>query len=99
MLDYAAVIERIRAGVCSVKGDLAGEMVTDEACFWLAADRGEPCLAFDSLDLLELLVFLEEEFGWSIPEEQLDAAGWRTVGDLAALVMRNVPEEHDAVRV
>lgn len=84
-----SVVDAIGAGIHSVKGaGPTNEEITESTCFWLGDDPDQPCLAFDSLDLLELIVFLEEEFGWSIPEDQIDAAEWRTVGDLASVVVR-----------
>lgn len=87
-LTHAAVLGVIRRGIRSVRGpeaeigDLAGS-----TGLWGAEDPGQPNLGFDSLDLLELVIYLEEELGWEIPEERIDAEGWRTLGDLASAVM------------
>ena len=45
-------------------------------------------LAADSLDTIELVMALEEEFGIKIPDD--DAVDIRTVGDAIALVERRV---------
>jgi acyl carrier protein len=88
---FDAVVEAIRTGVREVKGaGVDAREITAATSFWMAAEAGGPCLDFDSLDLVELLVFLEERYGWELSEEQIDADEWRTVGDLAALVVEHV---------
>ena len=87
-LMYAAVFEAIRRGIRHVKGDDYAVLdITDMTSLWAGDTEDQPCLNLDSLDLLELVVFLERECGWSIPEEQIDAGGWHTVGDLASVVL------------
>lgn len=87
-LSYAAVFEAIKAGIYSVKGSaVADHEISDLTGLWADGDPDRPCLDFDSLDLLEFVVFLEREFGWAITEEQIDADGWRTVDDLVAFIM------------
>ena len=44
-------------------------------------------LGADSLDIVELVMALEEEFGVSIPDE--DAEGIKTVGDAVAYIDSN----------
>ncbi len=56
------------------------EQVTPEASF-------EDDLGADSLDLVELIMALEEEFGISIPDE--DAEKIKTVGDAVAYIRDN----------
>jgi len=91
-LTHAAAVDAIRLGVDSVRGpDAAPQEVTAATAFWVGEDPDGPCLGFDSLDLLELVIFLEERFGWEIPEERIDAQGWRTVGDLATVVIEIAP--------
>lgn len=41
-------------------------------------------LGADSLDIVEMIMTLEEQFGVTIPEE--DAIGIKTVGDIVALI-------------
>ena len=53
--------------------DLDPEMITEEAAF--VEDLGA-----DSLDLLQLLTALEEEFDMTIPDEKFEAIS--TVGDV-----------------
>jgi acyl carrier protein len=84
---HAAVLEAIKLGISSVKGPAAATLTIAESTgLWASEDPDQPSLYFDSLDLLELVVFLEDEYGWVIPEEQIDAEGWRTVGDLASVL-------------
>jgi len=88
---YDAVIEKIRAGVLRGKGvALAAEDITDATTLWPGGDPSQPCLSFDSIDFLELVVFFEDEYGWVIPETDIDVHECRTVGDLATLVIKNV---------
>jgi acyl carrier protein len=88
-LDADAVLDAIKLGIRTVKGPVVAETeITAETCFWASEDP-RPCLDFDSLDLLELIIFLESEMGWQIPEHEI-GAGWVTVGDLAVVVMRVV---------
>lgn len=56
------------------------EQVTPEASF-------EDDLGADSLDLVELIMALEEEFGISIPDE--DAEKIKTVADAVAYIRDN----------
>ena len=44
-------------------------------------------LGADSLDMIEMLMAFEEEFGLSIPDE--DAANLKTVGDIANFIDAN----------
>lgn len=43
-------------------------------------------LHFDSLDMVELAMALEEEFGIDIPDDIWDSAGDRTLAQVAALI-------------
>jgi acyl carrier protein len=83
----SAILDAIKVGIESVKGTtVAAVDITDSTGLWASEDPDQPCLYFDSLDLLELVVFLEREYGWKIDEEQIDAGGWRTIGDLTSVV-------------
>jgi acyl carrier protein len=85
---YSDVLSAIRLGISKIKGatDVSQE-VTASTGLWVTEDSDQPCLDLDSLDLLNLIVLLEEEFGWRIAEEQIDAENWRTVGDLATVLI------------
>ncbi len=94
-IDTRRVVEAIRLGVHQVIGpEVELAEITEDTCFWLAGPD-EYCVDFDSLDLLELVLFLEEEYGWVIDEERIGSEGWRTVGDLAAMVISVVAEQSD----
>ena len=41
-------------------------------------------LGADSLDIVEMIMTLEEQFGVSVPEEE--AVGIKTVGDIVAII-------------
>jgi acyl carrier protein len=60
------------------------EQVTNEASF--VDDLGA-----DSLDTVELVMALEEEFGLEIPDE--DAEKISTVGEAVEYIEKNLPEE------
>jgi hypothetical protein len=84
-----AVLDVIRAAVKAVKGPAVGTAeITATTGLWASEDPGAPSLYLDSLDLLEIVVFVETEHGWTIAEDQIDAAAWQTVGDLAAVLTR-----------
>lgn len=86
----SAVLDGIRAAVHSVKGPaVAAEEITESTGLWASESPGAPSLYLDSLDLLELVVFIENEYSWTIEEDQIDAAGWQTVGDLAIALTRS----------
>jgi acyl carrier protein len=46
-------------------------------------------LGADSLDLVELIMAIEEEFGIEIPDDQAEEI--RTVGDAVAYLKKNIP--------
>lgn len=50
-------------------------------------------LGADSLDTIELVMAIEEEFGIELPEEKV--ADIATVGDLIALVEQAIPETNN----
>jgi len=93
-LTYDVVVDRIRTGALRAKGvRLAPEDITESTAFWPDGDLNETCLYFDSLDFLELVVFLEQEYGWVVPETAIDIQDCRTVGGLATVVIDHVPQE------
>lgn len=47
--------------------------------------------ALDSIEILELVHFLEERFGASVPLENLVAENFETPSSIAAMVMRAQP--------
>src|SRR4051794_1799377 len=93
VLSREAVVDAIRMGVRRIKGAGFADDIDEATTLWPADEAAEPGLAFDSLDLLEVIVFLEDELGWRIPDEEVDAMECRTVGDLAGLVLRSVSDQ------
>jgi acyl carrier protein len=90
-LVYDAVLDGIRTGVLRAKGvRLTEQQITAETPLWPSGDPDQPCLSLDSLDFLELVVFLEENYGWVIPETAIDVHECKTVGDLVTLVLTHV---------
>jgi acyl carrier protein len=74
----------IQQKVCTILADqlaVAQDKVTPEARFSEDLDA-------DSLDLVEAVLALEEEFGVSIPEEEME--GVKTVGEAVDLVAQKL---------
>ncbi|MBI5231702.1 MAG: acyl carrier protein [Coriobacteriales bacterium] len=74
------IMEKVR-GVIAEQLNVEDDVVTEDASF--VDDLGA-----DSLDIVELVMALEEEFGVSIPDE--DAEKIRTVGDAVTFIASNV---------
>lgn len=84
----ARLVDAIRRGVVDVKGaEVASAEITEDTCFWWPTGPEDHCLDFDSLDLLDLVLFVEEDLGWRVPDDEIDAQGWRTVGDLVDMLL------------
>lgn len=73
------ILEKVRAVIVE-QLNVEEDDVVEDASF--VDDLGA-----DSLDIVELVMALEEEFGISIPDE--DAEGIKTVGDAAAYIEAN----------
>jgi len=73
------IMEKVR-GVIAEQLNVEEDVVTEDASF--VDDLGA-----DSLDIVELVMALEEEFGVSIPDE--DAEKIRTVGDAVTFITAN----------
>lgn len=81
-MDQGSIDERLRRIVSEQLG-VDESQVTPSASF-------EDDLNADSLDLVELIMSLEEEFGIEISEE--DAEKIRTVGDASEYIREHAPE-------
>lgn len=81
-MDQGSIEERLRRIISEQLG-VEESQVTPNASF-------EEDLNADSLDLVELIMSLEEEFGIEISEE--DAEKIRTVGDAQEYVREHAPE-------
>jgi acyl carrier protein len=78
-MEHEEIIEKVKAVIVDqLNADEAD--VTEEASF--IEDLGA-----DSLDIVELVMALEEEFGISIPDEE--AENIKTVGDAVAYIEAN----------
>lgn len=66
-----------------VKAIIANELNIDESKITLESSLSED-LGADSLDAVELIMALEDEFGVQVSDD--DAQSIRTVGDIVALV-------------
>lgn len=49
----------------------------------------------DSLALLQLVEFIDEEFGASIEDEELLPENFQTINDIAALIQRKTAESNE----
>lgn len=81
-MDQGSIEERLRRIISEQLG-VDESLVTPNASF-------EEDLNADSLDLVELIMSLEEEFGVEISEE--DAERIRTVGDASEYIKEHAPE-------
>lgn len=77
------VFERIRQILCD-QLDLEEEKVTMES------DIVED-LEADSLDVVDLVMTIEDEFGLEVPDDQIE--GFRTVGDVVRYIEENTDKE------
>jgi acyl carrier protein len=73
------MLDKIRS-ILAEQLSLNPDEVTEESNF-------KEDLGVDSLDLFELLMSLEEEYGFEIPAEDLE--GLQTVGDLIDYLQKN----------
>ncbi len=48
-------------------------------------------LEADSLDVVDLVMSIEDEFGLEVPDDQIE--GFRTVGDVVRFIQENTNEE------
>lgn len=81
-MDEGSIEERLRRVVSEQLG-VDESQVTPDASF-------EEDLNADSLDLVELIMTLEEQFGIAIPEQ--DAEKLRTVGDASEYIKEHMNE-------
>lgn len=91
-LTLDSALEAIRTAILQrAKGvGLSETEIDNSTALWATEDPNQPCLSLDSLDFLEIVVYLEDKFGWVIPEEAIDIQDCKTVGDLAQLVVTHV---------
>ena len=78
-MEHDEIMDKVRAVIVDQLG-VEEDDVTEDASF---VDD----LNADSLDIVELVMALEEEFGISIPDE--DAENIKTVGDAVAYITKN----------
>lgn len=78
-MDHDELFEKVK-GVIVEQLNVDEDDVTEDASF--VDDLGA-----DSLDIVELVMTLEETFGFSIPDE--DAEAMKTVGDVVSYIDAN----------
>lgn len=78
-MEHDEILDKVRSVIVD-QLNVEEDDVTEEAAF--IDDLGA-----DSLDIVELVMALEEEFGISIPDEE--AENIKTVGDVVAYVESN----------
>jgi acyl carrier protein len=88
MSEHAFAPEEIEA---RVRTFLSNEVIVDDA---VQLDGSTPLLSglVDSIGLMELVSYLEDEFGVTLENQDVDAANFRTVGDIARLIGRRMRE-------
>ncbi len=79
------VFEKIQSILCD-QLDLDEKQVTMEAN--IVED-----LEADSLDVVDLVMTLEDEFGLEVPDDQVE--NFHTVGDVVNFIQKNSPQEGD----
>ncbi|MFM9874490.1 MAG: acyl carrier protein [Fimbriimonadaceae bacterium] len=72
----AEVFDRVRKVICEQLSVTEGEVSEDK--------RFQEDLNADSLDVVELIMALEEEFGIEIPDD--DVANMKSVGDVSGYI-------------
>ncbi|MFD3613552.1 phosphopantetheine-binding protein [Streptomyces atroolivaceus] len=80
--ELAGVVRKVMVDVLDLR--LSPEEIKDGMPLY------SPTIQLDSLNLLQLLLAVEDEFGGRIDDEDVMAADLETVGDLIGLVSRHV---------
>ncbi|MGV9878658.1 phosphopantetheine-binding protein [Streptomyces sp. NPDC003006] len=80
--ELAGVVRKLMADVLDLR--LSPEEIKDSMSLY------SPTIQLDSLNLLQLLLAVEDEFGGHIDDEDVMEADLETVGDLIRLVSRHV---------
>ena len=88
MSDHAFVPDEIEA---RIRNYLSNEIIIDDS---VQLDGSTPLLSglVDSIGLMELVSFLEEEFGINLENQDVDAVNFRTASDITHLVSRRMQE-------
>ncbi|GGT66650.1 MULTISPECIES: phosphopantetheine-binding protein [Streptomyces] len=82
--ELAGVVRKLMVDVLDLR--LSPEEIKDGMSLY------SPTIQLDSLNLLQLLLAVEDEFGGHIDDEDVMEADLETVGDLIGLVSRHVRE-------
>ncbi len=77
------VFERIRQILCD-------QLDLEESKVTMDSDIVED-LEADSLDVVDLVMTIEDEFGLEVPDDQIE--GFRTVGDVVRYIEENTEKE------
>lgn len=78
------VLSVVTQAIIGIRPDL-GESpaaITRESALFYAADPGRPLLGLDSMEALELIAALEQEFGIQLADTGIRIVDLRTVGDV-----------------
>lgn len=73
-----------------IRSYIAAELMFEEDASVLADDANLLGTRLDSLALVQLVAFLEEEFEVAIEDSEVTAENFRTVADIERLVRRKV---------
>jgi acyl carrier protein len=73
-----------------VRGFIVSELMFEDSAATLADDTPLLDGVIDSLGLMQMISFIEEEFDVSIDDAEVTASNFRTVGDIEKLVQPKV---------
>ncbi|MCD9144922.1 acyl carrier protein [Streptomyces albireticuli] len=81
MTEAMNVVTRAIMGIRPDLGEYPAAISRDAAIFY-AADPDQPVLGLDSMEALELIAVLEQEFGVRLADTSIRIADLHTVGDV-----------------
>ncbi|MFE9404272.1 acyl carrier protein [Streptomyces sp. NPDC006530] len=75
----------VTRAITGIRPDLGenGTAITRDSALFYAAEPGQPVLGLDSMEALELITVLEQEFGVELADTGIRIADLRTAGDVA----------------
>lgn len=82
MTEVWNVVTRAITGIRPELGE-SGTVITRDSALFYSADPGRPVLGLDSMEALELITVLEQEFGVELADTGIRIADLHTVGDVA----------------
>lgn len=79
------VLNVVTRAIIEIRPELGASRtaITRESALFYSDDPGRPVLGLDSMEALELIAVLEQEFGVDLADTDIRIADLRTVGDVA----------------